>query len=325
MKIAGVAVAGMAAVGSAMPSLPRFSASQVQTYERAKRQSETAAVVAGAAGLTDLDVAQFALTLEFLEATFYQQGFAQFPDDQFTALGLNAKQLADLKSIPATEFAHAGLLQSTIAQAGTAPVQPCTYNFGFTTAAAMVGTASLLENVGIGAYIGAAPILTSKDILTTAATILTVEARHQTFVNTADGVSKAVPGAFDTPLSPKAVFSLAAPFITSCPEGSLITAITAFPTVSAAPGTPAKPPPGQLINVVSDVAAQATACAFKNGDVPGGAIFTAFTPGTGCLSPERPMPGFTYMFLTNAAPATGALTDDIVVAGPLPIQLERQV
>lgn len=76
-----------------------------------------------------------------------------FADSDFTALGLSAAQLADLKSIGSTEQTHVTTLQSAIAATGTQPVAPCTYNFGFTTAAAMVATASVLESVGISACV----------------------------------------------------------------------------------------------------------------------------------------------------------------------------
>jgi hypothetical protein len=89
--------------------------------------------------------------LEFLETAFYQRGFAKFPDSDFQALGLSSQQLSDLQSIGATEQVHVTTLLSAIAGTGTQPVAPCTYNFGFTTAQAMVATASVLENIGVSA------------------------------------------------------------------------------------------------------------------------------------------------------------------------------
>ena len=106
-----------------------------------------------------------ALTLENLEESFYREGFAKFSASDFTALGLSDEQIKDLQGIGFTESEHVIILQSSLAQNGIQPVQRCTYNFGFTSAAAMVQTAAILENVGISAYLGAAPLLASSMLL----------------------------------------------------------------------------------------------------------------------------------------------------------------
>lgn len=314
IKTAGLAVAGLAAVASALPSQSRFFSRS--TYE--KRQA-AAAPAPAAGGLTDVDILQFALTLEHLEAAFYQQGFAKFPASDFQALGATPQQVTDLIGVGASEQAHVVFLQSAIAQAGVKPVQPCTYNFGFTTAAAMLGTASVLESVGISAYLGAAPLVTDKSILSAAGSILTIEARHQTAINIVSQLS-ASPSAFDAPLGPKEVFSLAAPFIQSCPEGSNL-AITAFPALAMAPGTQATAlSAGNTLNVQSAQATGAQFCGFTNGQVVGGTAFEPFTAGTGCVIPQN-LAGIVYVTLTNQAPLTGKLTEDMIVAGPMVVNL----
>ncbi|KAK3945803.1 protein rds1 [Diplogelasinospora grovesii] len=314
-KTFGAVVAGLAAVSSAMPAVPKLNRSQMKIHEYMKRQNAAAA----AAGLTDIDILQFALTLEWLEATFYQQGFAKFPAQDFLNLGLTQQEVTDLTNIGATEQTHVVLLQGAIAQAGVKPVQPCTYNFGFTDAQGMVGTAAVLENVGVSAYLGGAPLISSGSILSTAGSILTVEARHQTFIRTASKVV-AVPQAFDTALSPKQVFSLAAPFIQSCPEGSNLI-LTAFPTLTMAAGANAQAvAAGATIQLQSQAAAGATFCAFTTGGIPGGTAFTAFSQATGCVVPQN-LAGIVYVNLASQGPLTGVLTDDIILAGPMVMQV----
>ncbi|TGJ85754.1 hypothetical protein E0Z10_g3006 [Xylaria hypoxylon] len=316
IKTTGV-LAGLMAAVSALPAQPKLSERQTDIYQLAKRQNAAATAL----GLADVDILQFALTLEWLEASFYQQGFAQFPDDQFVALGLNAAQLADLKGIGTSEAAHVGLLQSAIAQAGVQPVQPCTYNFGFTDAAGMVATAGVLESVGISAYLGAAPLVSDGGILSTAASILTVEARHQSFIRSASGVAVS-PSPLDTPLGPKAIFSLAAPFITACPAGSnlILTAFPALSMTSPAAADVKSLVAGTNIQVKSDAASNASFCAFTNSGAPGGTAFTPFVAATGCALPPN-LAGIVYVTLTSNAPATGVLTDDITLAGPMVMQL----
>lgn len=244
-----------------------------------------------------------------------------FPDQNFAALGLNQQQIADLKNVGQTEQVHVQTLQGAIAQAGVQPVQPCQYNFGFTDAKSMVATAGVLENVGVSAYLGAAPIVADPKILSVAGSILTVEARHQSFIRAASG-AVAIPQAFDTPLGPKAVFSLAAPFIQSCPQGSNL-ALTAFPTLTMTTPPPAAPQvlaAGTNLQVQSAASGQATFCGFTNANVPGGTAFTQFNAATGCQLPQN-LAGITYMTLTNAAPPSGALADNIIVAGPMVLSL----
>lgn len=173
-----------------------------------------------------------ALTAEHLESTFYKQGFAKFPASDFQALGLSDAQIKSLMGVGQTEATHVSTLLSAISGAGAKPVEPCQYNFdaAFASAKTMVATARVLEAVGVSAYLGAAPLVNSSDVLTAAATIVTVEARHQAFIRVASG-AEPVPAAFDTPLGPRAVFTLAAQFIKSCPEGSNLN-IQAFPSIS---------------------------------------------------------------------------------------------
>ncbi|KAK4193015.1 protein rds1 [Podospora australis] len=311
LKTLGAVVAGLAAVTSALPAIPKLTDSQMKMFRHAKRQNAAAAAL----GINDVDILQFALTLEWLEAAFYQQGFARFPATDFQGLGLNERQIEDLLKVGKTEEEHVILLQSAIAQAGVQPVQPCTYNFGFTDAAGMVATAAVLENVGVSAYLGAAALISDGSILTTAGSILTIEARHQTFIRAASGAI-AVPQAFDTPLSPKQVFSLAAPFIESCPEGSNLI-LTAFPTLAMAAGqNAAAVTAGSTIQLQSDVSGTATHCAFTTGGLPGGTSFTVFDAATGCAVPQG-LSGVTYVSLASGGPLDGKLTDELTVAGPM--------
>jgi len=258
-----------------------------------------------AGGLTDVDILQFALTLEHLESTFYQQGFAKFPDSDFAALGLAPDQISALKTVAATEATHVTTLMSAISGAGTQPVQACQYNFGFTTAANMVSTARVLEAVGISAYLGAAPLVQMKPILTAAAQIVTVEARHQTFIRTA---SKAVPvpNAFDTPLGPRAVFTLASQFIQSCPQGSNLN-IQAFPAIALAGGGTGITAGQSLVLADPSQPAGAGFCAFIN---QGMSMFAPLTQGN-CVVPQN-MSGEVYMMVTR----TQSIADADVLAGP---------
>lgn len=258
-----------------------------------------------------------ALTLENLETAFYQQGFAALPQQKFLDLGLTQVQVKDLLNVGASEAAHVSIIQSTLAQMGVKPVQACTYNFGdsFASATNMVKTATILEQVGVSAYAGAAPIIAAPAVLAAAASIFSVEGRHQSFLRIVAG-SAAAPDFFDTPLSPKQIFSLAAPFIVSCPAGSNLV-LTANPPITMSNPLPLVA--NTTLALTSTASAAATACAFIAGGLPTGAVFTAFANGA-CTLPEN-LTGVTYLNLVNAVPADGKITDAIVVAGPMVLTL----
>ncbi|KAI9650374.1 hypothetical protein NHQ30_000387 [Ciborinia camelliae] len=306
------AVVGFATIASGLPALPKLNERALKMYEILERQVTATGLPAN---LTDVDILQYALTLENLETAFYQQGFAKFPDSDFAALGLTAQDIMNLKMVGRTEATHVTTLMTAISAAGTQPVAPCTYNFNFTTAQNMVATASVLENIGVSAYLGAAPLINNKAILTVAAEIVTVESRHQTFIRTASKVA-AVPSAFDTPLGIRNVFSLAAPFIQSCPQGSNL-AVSAFPVLTMTSSKEAVTA-GSMLQV-STAAQGATACAFTNGGQTGGTAFASLESGA-CKVPQG-LAGDTYLNLASQMPGSGVLKDEFTVAGPLVLQI----
>jgi hypothetical protein len=76
--------------------------------------------------------------------------------------------------------------------------------------------------------LGAAASIQDKTILSAAGAILTVEARHNSFLSDVfDGIP--IPSAFDTPLGFSEVFSLASQFIVSCPADNPPLPFTVFP------------------------------------------------------------------------------------------------
>ena len=237
---------------------------------------------------------------------------------------MSVQAFDDINTIGFTESQHVSTLQSALAQAGIAPVQPCEYDFSAALGSAetFMATAAILENVGVAAYLGAAGLVQDPAILGVAGSILTIEARHQSAIRIFQGV-KAVPQGFDASLGLRSVFSLAAPFITSCPEGSNLV-VEAFPTLAMAEGQgdiAALALSGAKVQLTSDAAGQATHCAFTSGGVrAGGTIFSVFTEGEGCEVPQGVV-GTSYLALASEAPLDGIMTDTITVAGPIAVTL----
>jgi hypothetical protein len=123
--------------------------------------------------VNDIDVLNFALTLEHLEATFY---------DQVLAGGqLSGDVLRYLTTIRDHENAHVDEVTRLINVRGGTPVQrQNAYNFGDLSSQALIlEAAQRIEQVGVGAYTGAARLFTDKTtLLPAAASIQQVESRH---------------------------------------------------------------------------------------------------------------------------------------------------
>lgn len=160
-----------------------------------------------------IDVLNYALTLEFLEAEFYRQGNS--------AGLLDGKAAEYLRTIQTDEEAHVTTIQDTIAQLGGDAVPAPAVDFGpaFASGDSYLETAFTFENLGVAAYLGAAPSLfQEKELLTAAASIFGVEARHAAIIGQLQGKPAeggVYMGAFETAMTRDEVLSAAAPFIVS--------------------------------------------------------------------------------------------------------------
>jgi hypothetical protein len=141
-----------------------------------------------------------------------------------------------IENIAQHEAQHVSLLSSAL---GSAATQPCTYAFpGVTDPASFVATATLIENVGVSAYLGAASSITIPAYVTVAGSILTTEARHQAWFYSSVDKGPAWSCPEDTPLEFYEVYSIASAFITGCPASNPTLPFKAFPTLAiAADGT----------------------------------------------------------------------------------------
>jgi rubrerythrin len=162
---------------------------------------------------SDLDVLNYALTLEHLEYAFYRDGVGLFTfgeDGRGQSIDTNFMAIRD------HEGEHVTTLASVIADLGGTPVEEATYDFGsaYDDPMAFMATAMALENTGVSAYDGAAQFISDAELLTAAGSIVAVEARHASYLNLLNGEIP-FPDAFETPLSPAEVLEIAGPFLVS--------------------------------------------------------------------------------------------------------------
>jgi hypothetical protein len=157
-----------------------------------------------AGGTSDVDILNFALTLEYLESTFYEEA-----KKKVKASG----ELKPLISLLASdEKQHVEALEGTIKKLGGKPVAKPTFNFEYNGTSGFLKLAETFENVGVGAYNGAAPAIKSKEVLGAAGSIVQVEARHAAAIALQNGKEPA-PEAFDKALEEKEVLKDVEPFI----------------------------------------------------------------------------------------------------------------
>ena len=157
----------------------------------------------------DADILNFALTLEYLEATFYSRAISKGRKMSGDTVRL-AREIRD------NEMAHVGALQETIKQLGAKPVKAPTVGFGdvFTSDGAFLKLAQTLEDTGVSAYNGAAPQIKSRAVLAAAGSIVQVEARHAALIRLMRQENPA-PDAFDPSLGKEQVLMAVKPFVRS--------------------------------------------------------------------------------------------------------------
>ncbi|MDQ3934134.1 MAG: ferritin-like domain-containing protein [Actinomycetota bacterium] len=157
----------------------------------------------------DVEILNFALTLEFLEAAFYEQAL-----QETSGLSAEVKELAT--TIQENEAEHVEALRSTIADLGGKPVAAPKVDFGnaFSSEKSFLKLAETFEDTGVSAYNGAAPQIQSRDVLAAAGGIVQVEARHAAAIRLQRGTSPA-PEAFDKALGMDEVLKAVQPFVRS--------------------------------------------------------------------------------------------------------------
>ncbi|MDP9384527.1 MAG: ferritin-like domain-containing protein [Actinomycetota bacterium] len=155
-------------------------------------------------GSGDLAIANYALTLEYIETDFYE---AVIDSDLLTGEVLElARRFGEHES------QHVEALRGLIQGAGGTAIERPETKFEFSDERSLLQTAATVEDLGASAYLGQAARISSEEILAAALSIHSVEARHAAALREVTGAEPA-PRAFSEPADAATVLAAVRPFL----------------------------------------------------------------------------------------------------------------
>jgi Ferritin-like domain len=159
---------------------------------------------------SDVSILNYALVLEYLQASFYTEAERSG--------ALTGKTADAARVVGATERAHVRAFRDLL---GTRAVKRPAFDFRGVTEQQeqFLKTAVAFEDLAVAAYKGQAPRLKSRSVLAAAVGIHSVEARHAAWMRQLFGITPAV-NAFDQPASRSKVNRIVASthFVTRKPD-----------------------------------------------------------------------------------------------------------
>ncbi|KAF8485317.1 ferritin-like domain-containing protein [Russula ochroleuca] len=261
-----------------------------------------------------LEVLQFAFVLENLETEFYKQGLSKFKSSDFSSAGFSSGDIAieEITIIQSDESTHVSAIEELLIAFGETPPSGCSFDFSsvLVDVSTMVTVARVVENVGVGAYLGAAHLVQDPRVLTAAASIVTIESRHETMLNIFEGAS-AISQPFDIPLLPNEVLAIAGSFIKGCSLGIAANpSLSVTNTGSVTTGTSLQ---------FSSPALNSSTSGFHCQMLTGGMPFSLSLPISGCVVPQGINGPVAVWITSDDQPLNGQAVDrqsNAIVAGP---------
>jgi rubrerythrin len=196
------------AVGGGSTALAAFLAAcgsdsdstMTNTTMKSTSKSETAQF-----GKGDVGILNYALTLEYLETTFYA--------DVVKSGLFKGADLETIRKFGREEAEHVQALTQAVKSLGGKPAPEPKAEFPLKNAKSVLELAGTVENLGAAAYLGQAANIESPEVLASALAIHSVEGRHAAVLNTLLGETITPDGAFAKPADVKTVLKSVEPFI----------------------------------------------------------------------------------------------------------------
>jgi hypothetical protein len=155
----------------------------------------------------DIEILNYALTLEYLEADFFGQGLS--------ANLLSGRELELVEPIREHERTHISALVSAVEDLGGTPVEEPTFTYPnrtFENADAFLKTAYDFEALAVKAYHGQVTKFTNGDLLAAAASIAGTESRHAAILADLTG-NNPFPAPLEEPAPRRQVLDAVQPFV----------------------------------------------------------------------------------------------------------------
>jgi rubrerythrin len=182
-----------------------FGAFVLAACGSSKKAATTASTSSSAAAGGDVAIANYALTLEYLETEFYEK---------VVSSGLFSGAEASLiKSFGEQEQTHVEALKGAVTKLGGTPAEQPTGKFPIENAKQVAELAYTVENLGASAYLGQAAKIQNAELLAAALAIHSVEARHAATLGTVLKKPITPDGAFAKPADMSTVLAAVKPFL----------------------------------------------------------------------------------------------------------------
>ncbi|EAU87836.1 hypothetical protein CC1G_01483 [Coprinopsis cinerea okayama7 len=166
----------------------------------------------------DLRVLNYALTYEYLTTAFYENSLSRWSSQDFKAYGLDDSVYGRYQEIYEHRQEYVKFLESAITAAGLRYLDPCTYNFNYTTSVGdFVDHSEFFELTSTSMYEGALGMVSNKDYSSALGSILGVQARHSAWIQATVKGKNPWNTAFEAPLRVNQIWTTGDPFYVTCP------------------------------------------------------------------------------------------------------------
>jgi rubrerythrin len=198
-----VGAGGAASFGAFVLAACGSSSSSSSSSTSSAATAATATTTSSSTG--DIGILNYALTLEYLESEFYAKVIA--------AKLFSGEVGGLLEKFGAQEDSHVTALKAAVVKLGGTPVENPNGKFPINSASQVALLAYKVENLGADAYLAQAPKIQSPEVLATALSIHSVEARHASTLGTLVKKSVTPQGAFAVPAEMSTVLAAVKPFL----------------------------------------------------------------------------------------------------------------